>query len=187
MDCPQFNTPLQAAIAAARDFKQLLDIQAPDTLSFPKHKGDARTTATYACASRFLEQATAQGLEEIDRANVERRALTTTVKLRDTILRCAREATEAEPNSVEFRLHSFIAKMSGSMEAMGERELDEALWGLLQAPAQPSPPVDFGSFIEWRNRKLFSPSSSASQPGSTPPSQDPEASLSKSAPAPEGL
>jgi len=60
--------------------------------------------------------------------------MTTATKLRNTLLRCAREATAAEPNSVEYRLHAFIAKLSGSMEGMGELELDAALWQMLQTP-----------------------------------------------------
>lgn len=70
--------------------------------------------------------------------------MTTAAKLRDTLLRCAREATTAEPNSVEYRLHAFIAKLSGSLEGMGERELDETLWALLQAPTSASQPAAAG-------------------------------------------
>jgi len=67
-------SPLAAAIAAARDFKELLDIQAPDTLSFPKHKGDARTTATYATALRLLDQAVTQDAEGAKGISFERRS-----------------------------------------------------------------------------------------------------------------
>ncbi|MDK6078947.1 hypothetical protein [Massilia varians] len=77
--------------------------------------------------------------------------MTTAAKLRDTILRCAREAIQAEPSSVEFRLHSFIAKMSGSMEVMGERELDESLWKLLEAKPAAQPGADTQAGIEWWN------------------------------------
>lgn len=109
--------------------------------------------------------------------------MTTAAKLRDTILRCAREAIQAEPTCVDDRLHSFIAKMSGAMEVIGERELDESLWSLLQAPAKPAQSHDLAA---WRNQKLFTLSSSASEPGSKLLSQDQEASSSKSAPAPGG-
>ncbi|SFD83990.1 hypothetical protein [Massilia yuzhufengensis] len=64
--------------------------------------------------------------------------MTTVAKMRSTILRCATEAAKEEPRSVEYRLHSFIAKLSGSMESMGESELDKALWNLFAAP-QPQP------------------------------------------------
>lgn len=77
--------------------------------------------------------------------------MTTAAKLRDTILRCAREAIAAEPGSVEFRLHSFIAKMSGSMEVMGERELDESLWKLLEAKPAAQPGTDTQAGIDWWN------------------------------------
>jgi len=69
------NTPksqLSAAVSAARAFKQLLDMQAPNTLFFPRHKGDARTTATYAHASLWLEQAS-QELKCPEGTHMERR------------------------------------------------------------------------------------------------------------------
>jgi len=65
--------------------------------------------------------------------------MTTVAKLRETILRCAREAKKAEPNNVEYRLHSFIAKLSGSLEGMGELDLDAALWQLLETKPAPCP------------------------------------------------
>lgn len=77
--------------------------------------------------------------------------MTTAAKLRDTILRCAREAIQAEPTCVDDRLHSFIAKMSGSMEVMGERELDESLWKLLEAKPAAQPRADTQAGIEWWN------------------------------------
>ncbi len=63
--------------------------------------------------------------------------MTTVAKLRATILRCATEAAKEEPRSVEYRLHAFIAKLSGSMESMGENELDKVLWSLF-ANAEPA-------------------------------------------------
>ena len=56
--------------------------------------------------------------------------MTTFAKMRSTILQCATEAVKEEPRNVEYRLHAFIAKLSGSMESMGESELDKALWSL---------------------------------------------------------
>ena len=70
--------------------------------------------------------------------------MTTAAKLREAMLHCASEATKAEPTNVEYRLHSFIARLSGTMEAMGERDLDETLWGLLQAPAALAQPAAAG-------------------------------------------
>lgn len=65
--------------------------------------------------------------------------MTTVAKMRSTIIRCAEEAAKAEPRSVEYRLHAFIAKLSGSFEGMGERDLDDAVWALLQSPSAPHP------------------------------------------------
>jgi len=73
MNAPNMKTPLAAAVAAAQDFKQLLDIQQPGTLIFPGHKGDARTTATYARASLLLNQAASQDLQTADGIGYERR------------------------------------------------------------------------------------------------------------------
>jgi hypothetical protein len=56
--------------------------------------------------------------------------------LRKAILDCALQATRAEPHDSDRRLHSFIAKLSGTMEGLGERELDAVLWNLMStAPA----------------------------------------------------
>jgi len=51
--------------------------------------------------------------------------------LRKAILDCAHQATVAEPQDSDRRLHSFIAKLSGTMEGLGERELDAVLWNLM--------------------------------------------------------
>lgn len=57
--------------------------------------------------------------------------------MRKAILDCAHQATAAEPVDTDRRLHSFIAKLSGTMEHLGERELDAALWNLMETkPAQ---------------------------------------------------
>jgi len=52
--------------------------------------------------------------------------------LRKAILDCALQATRAEPHDSDRRLHSFIAKLSGTMECLGERELDAVLWNLME-------------------------------------------------------
>lgn len=51
--------------------------------------------------------------------------------LRKAILDCALQATRAEPHDSDRRLHSFIAMLSGTMEGLGERELDAVLWNLM--------------------------------------------------------
>lgn len=61
-----------------------------------------------------------------------------TNKLRVAILRCAAQAQTDEPNDTEARLHSFVAKLSGNMESMGEIELDRALWDLFGTPWPPA-------------------------------------------------
>ncbi|MGJ9420444.1 hypothetical protein ACHAC9_22210 [Massilia sp. CMS3.1] len=55
----------------------------------------------------------------------------TVIALRKAILNCAHQATAAEPTDTDRRLHSFIAKLSGTMEGLGERELDAVLWNLM--------------------------------------------------------
>jgi len=55
--------------------------------------------------------------------------------LRKAILDCAHQATIAEPGDSDRRLHSFIAKLSGTMEGLGERELDAVLWNLMETKA----------------------------------------------------
>lgn len=52
-------------------------------------------------------------------------------RIRKAIVRCAAEALKAEPRDTDARLHSFLAKLSGSMEGLAERELDIVLWNLL--------------------------------------------------------
>jgi hypothetical protein len=69
--------------------------------------------------------------------------------LRKFILECAREATTAEPTDTDARLHSFVAKLSGSMEGLGERELDAALWNLMTTHRQPTADEQLG--IDWWN------------------------------------
>jgi len=59
----------------------------------------------------------------------------TVTSLRRAILDCAHQATAAEPLDTDARLHSFIAKLSGTMEGLGERELDAVLWNLMTTAA----------------------------------------------------
>lgn len=58
-------------------------------------------------------------------------------KLREAILRCAAEAQREEGKDTDARLHCFIAKLSGSMECLGEVDLDHALWDLMKLRAEP--------------------------------------------------
>lgn len=58
--------------------------------------------------------------------------------LRDAILECARQANVAEPSNTDARLHSFVAKLSGRMEGLGELGLDRALWDLMKTPWPPA-------------------------------------------------
>lgn len=62
---------------------------------------------------------------------------TTVASLREAILNCAASAIQAEPVDAARRLHSFIAKLSATMEGLGERELDTVLWNLMET--QPDP------------------------------------------------
>ena len=56
----------------------------------------------------------------------------TVIALRKAILDSAAQATAAEPLDTDRRLLSFIAKLSGKMEHLGERELDAVLWQLAE-------------------------------------------------------
>lgn len=88
----------------------------------------------------------------------------TAATLRSTIIRCAAEATQAEPRSVEFRLHSFIAKLSGSFEGKGEVELDAAVWALLESKPRVRAAATTVKLDQWRKRKLFAISADAPGP-----------------------
>jgi len=73
----------------------------------------------------------------------------TLASLRKAILDCAHQATTVEPTDTDARLHSFIAKLSGTMEGLGERELDAALWNLMTTHRQPTADEQLG--IDWWN------------------------------------
>jgi len=62
---------------------------------------------------------------------------TTAQALRLAILQCAAQAMTEEKSDTEARLHCFIAKLSGSMECLGEVDLDHALWDLMKLRADP--------------------------------------------------
>lgn len=69
--------------------------------------------------------------------------------LRKAILDCALQATRAEPHDSDRRLHSFIAKLSGTMEGLGERDLDAVLWNLMATNPVPLPVSDAQLCMEW--------------------------------------
>lgn len=71
--------------------------------------------------------------------------------MRKAILDCAHQATAAEPVDTDRRLHSFIAKLSGTMEHMGERELDAVLWNLMSTKADRQPTPDEQAGMDWWN------------------------------------
>jgi hypothetical protein len=52
--------------------------------------------------------------------------------MRRAILQCATEAGAAEPRDREARVYSFLARLSATMEGLGETELDSALWDLME-------------------------------------------------------
>lgn len=62
----------------------------------------------------------------------------TVASLRKAIIDCAHQATTAEPADSDRRLHSFIAKLSGTMDGLGERELDAVLWNLMATKPTPA-------------------------------------------------
>lgn len=58
----------------------------------------------------------------------------TVAALRDAITRCAANAAKDAPADEERRAVNFVARLSASMESLGDHELDAMLWGLLDSP-----------------------------------------------------
>lgn len=58
----------------------------------------------------------------------------TAATLRAAIVRCAANASKDAPADEERRLANFVARLSASMESLGDHELDAMLWGLLDCP-----------------------------------------------------
>lgn len=81
--------------------------------------------------------------------NVPALSKATVSSLRAAVIDCAVQATAAEPIDTDRRLHSFIAKLSGTMEGLGEREMDAALWNLMSTYRQPT--VDEKRAADWWN------------------------------------
>lgn len=67
--------------------------------------------------------------------------MTTVATLRSTIARCAMQAGVDAPANADLRLAVFVARLSGSMESLGDHELDAMLWGLFDHD-RPAPPRD---------------------------------------------
>jgi len=53
---------------------------------------------------------------------------------RTAIARCVAQATVDAPTDAELRTATFVARLSGSMESLGDHELDAMIWGLLDMP-----------------------------------------------------
>ncbi|MFZ3286215.1 MAG: hypothetical protein WA191_05150 [Telluria sp.] len=57
--------------------------------------------------------------------------------MRKALLACASQASQSDPAYIEARLRSFIARLAGSMVALGETEIERALDQLLDIGAGP--------------------------------------------------
>lgn len=71
--------------------------------------------------------------------------MATVTAIRKAMLQAAQGAMQSYPENVEARLHSFIARLSGSMEGLGESDLDTALWKLFETPAAAGAPAKAGA------------------------------------------
>ena len=58
----------------------------------------------------------------------------TVTTLRTAIARCVTQASQDAPTDADMRTASFVARLSGSMESLGDHELDAMIWGLLDMP-----------------------------------------------------
>jgi len=54
----------------------------------------------------------------------------TAAALRTAIAGCVKQASADAPTNADARLASFVARLSGCMESLGDHELDAMLWGL---------------------------------------------------------
>ena len=61
----------------------------------------------------------------------------TVATLRTAIANCVAQASTDAPTDAELRVTSFVARLSGSMESLGDHELDAMIWGLFDIPPQP--------------------------------------------------
>lgn len=62
----------------------------------------------------------------------------TVASLRTAIANCVAQANKDAPTDADLRVTSFVARLSGSMESLGDHELDAMIWGLLDIPS-PAP------------------------------------------------
>jgi len=60
----------------------------------------------------------------------------TVASLRTAIATCVARASEDAPADAEMRVTAFVARLSGSMESLGDHELDAMIWGLFDMPPQ---------------------------------------------------
>lgn len=74
--------------------------------------------------------------------------MSTVAALRTAIADCVAKASADAPADCDRRLAIFIARLSGSMEVLGEHEIDAMLYGLLdhdpawpQVESRPSPAI----------------------------------------------
>ena len=110
--------------------------------------------------------------------------MTTAAQLRAAIFSAAENALTTEPADLDARARSFIARLSGSMQHLQERELDRAVWSILAAPAEVAEglaAVANPELAEWAGRKLFKTDSTSAGRACPSPEPDPEASSAKSA------
>ena len=58
----------------------------------------------------------------------------TVAAIRTAIANCVTQASADAPTDAELRVTSFVARLSGSMESLGDHELDAMIWGLFDMP-----------------------------------------------------
>jgi hypothetical protein len=58
----------------------------------------------------------------------------TVASLRTAIANCVAQASADAPTDAELRVTAFVARLSGSMESLGDHELDAMIWGLFDMP-----------------------------------------------------
>jgi hypothetical protein len=61
----------------------------------------------------------------------------TVAAIRMAIANCVAQASADAPSDAELRVTAFVARLSGSMESLGDHELDAMIWGLFDMPPQP--------------------------------------------------
>ena len=58
----------------------------------------------------------------------------TVAAIRTAIANCAAQASTDAPTDAVLRVTAFVARLSGSMESLGDHELDAMIWGLFDMP-----------------------------------------------------